>query len=140
MFEGARHLRVAAGGCDGAAVTETSRTAVQVALADCLAGAAGGALTVAFGPRSRAGFSDWMIVAALALFAVATGAIYGGEMRRVNPLRSVRPIDRSGLPPRDPPPIPEVQIEKRPPRLRAMGPAATAFLVAILLALAVRFA
>lgn len=140
MFQSSRDLRVASGGYDGAAVTGTARVAVRVALADLVAAAAAGVLAFAAGPRSPTGFSDWLIVAALALFAVATGAIYGGELRRVNPLRSRRPIDRSGLPPRDQPPIPEVRIEERPPRLRAMGPAAIAFLVAIAVALAVRFA
>lgn len=119
-------------------MTGKARAAVRVALADCAAAAAAGALTATFGPRSRPGFSDWLIVTALALFLISTGAIYGGEMRRVNPLRSIRPIDRSGLPPEDLPPTPDVEIEKRPPRLRAMAPAAAGFGLAIAVAVMVR--
>jgi hypothetical protein len=92
-------------------------------------------LTFGVGPRTRHAFAVWVAISAFALLTVGTGAIYGGELRRVNDLRAWRPRNRFGLPPLENAEVgPEAHIEDRPPRLRAMVPALVAFLIGMLIA------
>jgi hypothetical protein len=108
---------------------------MRIAVADVAIVAIAVILTFTAGPRTRHGWAIWMAASALGLLTAATGAIYGGELRRVNPLRSRRPIDRSGLPPRDDAETgPDAEIEDRPPRLRALLPALVAVLIGLALA------
>lgn len=102
-------------------------------------------LAVGLGPRSLHGWGEWIVVGSFVLLTVGTAAIYGAELRRVNMLRFSWPISRSGLPPEDEleeeeetdaAVEPDVYVEERPPRLRAMIPVFVTFLVTFALGLA----